>query len=439
MAARTGSGILTALIVFAIAAVLAIAGCVWLFLELDAEKGRSAGAERTASDLRQSLSDKQTAMSALASLAVGDENATAETARTTLGLKETETASAALDAARRERTAAESTATELNSQLKDYESQVQSLQRAAEAADAERDRAIDEVRTATTKSVQTESAMAAERAELLAQYSTNIQELRGEALAREAELQGQVDELTAARVRLAGEVEELRNTAQRAQPQDASELVDGEVVAIDQSHKQAYISLGSKDRVRPTMTFEVFDSPGDIRVDGNGHQIPGKASVEVIRVGEHQSLVRVHPHSSSKLGTASVGKGDVIANAAYSRDYRYRFLIHGIFDTDDDGVPSSAERDVIAQRVGEWGGTVVDTPADEQVRVSGDIDFLVVGQHPPLPPPLPMNASPEQYGEYERARAARETYDRLVEEAKEAQIPVLNWNRFQVLTGSTPR
>ncbi len=297
MAARTGSGILTALVVFAIAAVLAIAGCVWLFLELDSEKGRSAGAERSASDLRQSLNDKQSAMAALASLAAGDENATAETARTMLGLKDTETASAALDAARRERTAAESTATELNSQLKDFEARVQSMQRAAEAADAERDRAIDEVRTAATKSVQAESAMAAERAELLAQYSSNIKDIRSEALSREAELQGQVDELTASRVRLSGEVEELRRAvnAYRDQPQDASELVDGEVVAIEPSHKQAYISLGSEDRIRPTMTFEVFDSPGDIRRDSNGAQLPGKASVEVIRVGEHQSLAHSSP------------------------------------------------------------------------------------------------------------------------------------------------
>ncbi len=154
---------------------------------------------------------------------------------------------------------------------------------------------------------------------------------------------------------------------------------------------------------------------------------------------ENTRVWRIHPHGSSKLGVASVGKGDVIANAVYSPDYHYRFLIHGMFDVDEDGVPSNSERDVIVQRVGEWGGTVVDTSADEQVRVSGDVDFLVVGQHPPLPPPLPMNASPEQYGEYERARAARETYDRLVEEAKEAQIPVLNWNRFRVLTGSTSR
>jgi hypothetical protein len=71
--------------------------------------------------------------------------------------------------------------------------------------------------------------------------------------------------------------------------------------------------------------------------------------------------------------------------------------------------------------------------------LTGDVDFLVIGVVPPMPAPLPPDASEAQTLAALELRKAREDYDRLFQQAVNAKIPVLNWNRFQVLTGGGSR
>jgi hypothetical protein len=129
-----------------------------------------------------------------------------------------------------------------------------------------------------------------------------------------------------------------------------------------------------------------------------------------------------------------VVKGDVIANAVYDPAYKFKFLIHGKFDVDGDGKPSETEAEYLRSLVIEWGGTVVTGE-----EIPGDLDFLVLGVEPPNPPPPPANASDVVVSDFIKKRQAHDTYVNLYKQAREAQIPVLNANRFFILIGHTDR
>ena len=58
---------------------------------------------------------------------------------------------------------------------------------------------------------------------------------------------------------------------------------------------------------------------------------------------------------------------------------------------------------------------------------------------PPLPSPLPSDATEAQTMTYTEQRNARELYDSLFRTAADAEIPVLNWTRFETLTGTVNR
>ena len=56
-----------------------------------------------------------------------------------------------------------------------------------------------------------------------------------------------------------------------------------------------------------------------------------------------------------------------------------------------------------------------------------------------MPAPLPPDNTQGELRSYLQQREALEQYNRLFDQASQAQIPVLNWNRFRTLTGMTNR
>ena len=177
------------------------------------------------------------------------------------------------------------------------------------------------------------------------------------------------------------------------------------------------------------MTFEVFDDAAAIMAAADSES-RGKASVQVIKVGESTSTCRIVRGSPSR----PVLRDDVLANAVFNPDYRFKFMVHGKFDANGDGRATDAEADYLRSRVVECGGEIV-----EAETLAGDIDFLVLCSQPPMPAPLPSDATEAQTLSYTEQRAARELYDSLFRNASDAQIPVLNWTRFEALTGTVNR
>jgi hypothetical protein len=247
------------------------------------------------------------------------------------------------------------------------------------------------------------------------------------------QLQSEIDDLRGNHTVVTSRLNELRKVvdAIRIRPKNPAELVDGRVVDVLGSSGQVFIDLGRKDRIKPGMTFEVYDDPGQIRIDSNtGEYSRGKASIQVIKVADSTATARVTRTSGSR----PVVRDDVIANAVFNPEYRFKFLVYGKFDVDSNGAPTENEADFIRSRIIEWGGEVVDGQ-----QLTGDLDFVVLGEVPDYVSTelIPSNASNAQIQAIMDKRAAYDQYEELFQQAINAQIPVLNWNRFRILTGET--
>ena len=156
---------------------------------------------------------------------------------------------------------------------------------------------------------------------------------------------------------------------------DEAALVDGTVIGANGSDRQAFISIGDKQKVVLGMTFSVYSDKTQIRPDADGNYPRGKATLEVINVGESSSTCRI----TSEARGNPVVKGDVIANPIYDPNKTYKFVVFGNFDANRDGTATALERREINAMIESWGGKVVDD-------LTGDVDFLVLGERPILPP-----------------------------------------------------
>jgi hypothetical protein len=205
-------------------------------------------------------------------------------------------------------------------------------------------------------------------------------------------------------------------------------LVDGSVLEAPNSQGQVFINRGSEHHITLGMTFEVYDDATMLTPDDEGNMPRGKASLEVITVGDSTSTAKVTRSSAGR----PVVRGDVIANAVYDPEKKFLFLVHGRFDVDGDGRPSTEETTYIRSLITNWGGLIAE--GDE---IRGDLDFLLLGVQPPAMPELPDNASNEQVEIWLRGKAALDKYNQLLRDAQKAHIPVLNQNRFFTLIGHT--
>jgi hypothetical protein len=328
---------------------------------------------------------------------------------------------------------AESSASELKS-LKQRMDQVKAQVEAASAAAAKAGTQDSEMLAKATQTL-AELSSAAEA------YRSDSATLQQSMASAQQEFGRQVSELTDERnatvESLKADSANLQTQLDQAQRrlsqfdsgiQNPALLVDGRIVDTNGADGLIFIDLGKQQRLQPGTTFEVFESVEQIR-NSDEKSARGKASIQVMRVGDLTSTARVIRRAKS---ARPVMRGDLLANAVYSPNHRYRFLVHGKFDTDGDNTVSLDETAVIVQRIKDWGGTVSD-----EDRVTGDLDFVVIGDRPAEPPILSPSAEPAEVAAYQDAKAARDLYEKILEDATRARIPVLNWNRFQSLTGMT--
>ena len=266
------------------------------------------------------------------------------------------------------------------------------------------------------------------------EYYSAIDRLRERYEGDIARLENEKDALFRERVVLKSRLDELQEilSVSRLQAQDPSTLVDGRIVDTVGGSDEVYIDRGKKDRIVLGITFEVYDDESALQqIDRLTGEMPrGKASLQVIQVRETTSKCMI----TRAIPGRPVVRTDVIANAVYDPNYEFKFMVHGKFDVDGDGKPSEAEAEYLRSLIVNWGGAVV-----QGELLPGDLDFLVLGMEPPLPPDLRPNATEFQIDDWVRKRRAHERYHDLFHQASEAQIPVLNANRFFILIGYTER
>jgi hypothetical protein len=253
-----------------------------------------------------------------------------------------------------------------------------------------------------------------------------VADMRQQFDGRERDLLDRIASLEGQRLDLLDQIDRLRGerSADLFQGRPEEALVDGRVVAVDPAEGSATIDLGHANKIRVGMSFAVYEEPSAIRPDADGQYPAGKGAIEVIRIDGTSAVCRV---VSERAGNPVV-RGDVIANAVYDPRKVYKFLVAGNFDTNHDGVATDAERTGITAMIADWGGQFTDV-------LSGDVDFLVMGQRPTLPPQPPLGSPIVIVEQFVQAQQAISRYDQLFEQATTTSLPVLNENRLRTLIG----
>jgi hypothetical protein len=199
---------------------------------------------------------------------------------------------------------------------------------------------------------------------------------------------------------------------------------DGVIVRTNIGEGEAYINLGRRDHVVPGLTFAVYDPKLGVRIDSDA-EASGKGGIEVLEVGESESLCRITHTTRGQ----TIQNGDLIGNVVYSTDKtrKFRFVVYGDFDLDGDGQATSQERERIIRLIQSWGGIVDDA-------LSTQTDFLVIGMRPASP--VLHTESSDEAGSIAKAQAEKQgQYDKLVTDAKSSSVPILNQNRFLAMIG----
>ena len=408
MATRpAGSGVLVTLVVFVLTSVAFLVASVVLYSQISS----------ATSDVKK----------------IGDKNKTLLTENETTK-KQIEVMTADAVILSKERDALKSTVSEQNDTLQgtgkkatELQSQIDALRTSLDVAMKERDTAIEAAKKdiAPFSNATTEYGKNVDDLQLITKSSKD--ELEQRYRAQIADLQKNIDGLSAdrdtARTRL--EQAEKKLSAFAVKPEDPSSLVDGHIIEVGGPDSTVYLDIGQKHRVIPGMTFEVFSTADQVQSNKDG-TLRGKASIQVLRVTDDTSTARVTRSSPNQ----PLNRNDVLINAVYSPTYTYRMMVYGVFDVNNDGKASAGEAAVIRNRIQEWGGIVIDSE-----KVTGDLDFVVIGKPPAEPSPLPPNAGDIEIEAFKQAKENYETYNRIMKEAMDARIPVLNWNRFRALTG----
>jgi hypothetical protein len=270
-------------------------------------------------------------------------------------------------------------------------------------------------------------------------YSADVQQAKGEFQSEISRIRGDaedvIDEKDQQIASLQDEIDQLRQIIDRLDrpddiisPRDEGTLIDGQVIGVSVANQDVFISLGRGDKLPIGITFRVYDETTAIRPNAQGVLPPGKAVIEVVRVDDETATARILQQSRGN----PISAGDKIVNAIYDPEKVYRFVVFGNFDTNGDFIATPAETNAIKALVREWGGTVQDD-------ITGQTDFVVLGERPILPIAPGLEAPRAVRQRYAEARSRQVRYEDLFEQATNASIPVLNQNRLNTLTGLEAR
>ena len=113
----------------------------------------------------------------------------------------------------------------------------------------------------------------------------------------------------------------------------------------------------------------------------------------------------------------------MIANPVFDPAKKYKFLVYGNFDPEHTGTASIFGANEIKAWIKDWGGDTTD-------EVSGDLDFIVLGERPQLPPQPSGTAPLEVINFYLNQQKLASRYDELLKQAGDTSIPLLNENRL---------
>jgi hypothetical protein len=286
------------------------------------------------------------------------------------------------------------------------------------AADAQAAVAEAQKNYATKETASAESSKA--NAENVGKQAADLQEKLAKALADMSGLQKKYDQVNAQLAKYRGDVRDA--TVRQA---------DGTIIRVP-SKDVCYVSLGQGDHIAAGTTFEVYDKGEGVPPLGKDPltdaNLPvGKASIEIVRVGQNSSECRiVHQQPGTTLS-----EGDIIANLVYDRNTTFNFFVFGSFDVDGNNIWTPQEGDIVRSLVTRWGGKLV-----QGALPTVNTDFVVLGQEPQVPAFTKQDLEdPLNRDKYDKAVKALSEYQAVVNQAVSLHIPIMNQNRFMYYIG----
>jgi len=217
--------------------------------------------------------------------------------------------------------------------------------------------------------------------------------------------------------RLKDELAGLRDPSGGPRPEDNVAAVGKIIRVLDD--EICFLGLGSKDKVKPGLTFSVYKK-GEI--DSKNP----KGKLQVIKVDKNFSVCKITEQDKD----SPISVGDVVANIAYHNTRPQVFVIIGDYDLRGKGVSQGSAEELVAA-VKQFGGKIEDD-------ISYRTDYLVVGKEPERPAKPSEDAPPAVHKGYQRLKKQYDEYFAAKGKAETMRIPVLNLNRFLLLTGYTP-
>lgn len=259
------------------------------------------------------------------------------------------------------------------------------------------------------------------------QMDERVEKIRNDYASREGGLKAEIEKLQAERAvdkdRLKRFEQELKG--QRFTGQAEYALPDALVLNTTPADGTIMLSVGRKDKVVLGLSFNIYGQGTTIKPDEKTGEYPaGKATVEIIRVDADSSVARILREQKGN----PVLRGDFAANPVYDPTKKYKFLVYGSFDPGRTGQASPLAAGEVRAWIRDWGGEVSE-------ELTGDVDFLVLGQRPQLPPKPSSTAPLEVINFYLAQERLARRYDELFKQATDTAIPVLNENRLRTLMG----
>ena len=305
---------------------------------------------------------------------------------------------------------------DLNALAARYDAEKQELAQQTRAAVADR----ADVQAATDERIRAEEARRQATEDTLAQTKAELEEVKEQMANVTADLRDELDDYRTTNARLTRELN-MRITK-------SFTTADGEIRDLQRSTDTVYLNIGSRQNLRPGVTFSVYDKD---KVGPSGADASAlKGAIEVISVGDKISEARITEVTTLE----PLSKGDKIYSPAWAPGRKSKFAFVGLIDLDGDG-NTAGERDRLRRILDDAGaeatvyidddGNWVDGDGDPNVNQPLDVntEILVLAE---IPDPSEVS-NPARKAAFTKMREAK---GELLSQAERNGIPVKNLKTF---------
>jgi hypothetical protein len=274
------------------------------------------------------------------------------------------------------------------------------------------------------------------RDELLAQKQQELDTLRADYNREQREKAQLTEQMNRMRRDLGDQIANLERVNRRMKDEldgikkVSFEVADGEITNVDNTSRTVWINLGEDDRLRPQVTFSVYDQ-NNYGVARGAEDVKG--SVEVVRVlGPKLSEARILSEQLDR----PFAPGDVVYSPIWTPGLVEQFAFVGEIDFEGDGQSDRQQLHDLLQHANAKISVEVDDEGNRnppEAKIDVHTKFLVIGH---IPDQAQFAA---QDPELERVKRMNAERAELEKEAQQQGVRVVRLNDFLAYMGYKPQ